>query len=200
MANSEHREERMTEGFDNLQLSKADAELLDKLVDVGFELDQLEFLTSEDEQRAKSILAILGLLESYPVDDASDTLIDATLVRIDQYESQRAARMQVVVPELETTKRGFRLRMPDFIGVAAAVLQRATALPRSPTRWFFGTLVRLGDAVGFLCWLLPSLCPTKGRQECMDTSHADGANQNRMRSALERKDQLLCAEGQQLKC
>ncbi|MDP7006008.1 MAG: hypothetical protein QF718_07350 [Phycisphaerales bacterium] len=112
----------MNQGFNHLQLSEADAEMLDKLVDVGFELSQLEYLTNEDEQRARSILAKLGLLEAYPVEDASDTLIDATLARIDQYESKRAARMQVVVPELETTKRGFRLRMPDLIGTAAAIL------------------------------------------------------------------------------
>ena len=62
-----------------------------------------------------SILAMLGLLEAYPVEDASDTLIDATLARIDQYESQRAARMHISTAEIETTSRGFRIRMPDLM-------------------------------------------------------------------------------------
>ncbi|HIA72418.1 MAG TPA: hypothetical protein EYO01_06965 [Phycisphaerales bacterium] len=112
----------MSNGFDHLKLCKADAEMLDRLVDVGFELDQLEYLTPEDKQRATSILKMFGFLDAYPVEDASDSLIDATLVRIDQYESQRTARMQIHTPELETTKRGFRIRMPDLITVAAMIL------------------------------------------------------------------------------
>jgi hypothetical protein len=112
----------MSNGFDHLKLSKADAEMLDQLVDVGFELDQLEYISPEDTQRANSILKLLGLLEAYPVEDASDTLIDATIVRIDQYEAKRSARMQIHTPELETTSRGFRIRMPDLISVAAMIL------------------------------------------------------------------------------
>ena len=112
----------MTESFDHLTLCKADAELLDQLVDVGFEIDQLEDLSTEDGHRARRILALLSILEAYPVEDASDTLVDATLARIDQYEQQRTARMQVVTPELETTKRGFRIRMPDLISIASVVL------------------------------------------------------------------------------
>ena len=43
----------MTESFDHLKLCKADAEMLDQLVDVGFEIDQLEYLSPEEEQRAR---------------------------------------------------------------------------------------------------------------------------------------------------
>ena len=112
----------MTDGFEHLKLSKADAEMLDRLVDVGFEIDELEYLTPEGKQRAQSILATLGILNAYPVEDASDTLIHATLARIDQYETKRTARLQIHSPELETTKRGFRIRMPDLMSVAAMVL------------------------------------------------------------------------------
>jgi hypothetical protein len=112
----------MTSGFDHLKLTKADAEMLDQLVDVGFEIDQLAYLTPEDEKRAKAILHMLGFLDAYPVEDASDTLIHATLARIDQYEEKHSVRMQIHTPQLETTKRGFRIRMPDLIGVAAMVL------------------------------------------------------------------------------
>jgi hypothetical protein len=112
----------MTSGFDHLKLTKEDAAMLDQLVDVGFDMEELEYLTPEDEARAKAILHMLGFLDAYPVEDASDTLIDATLARIDQYEAKRAARLQIHTPELETTKRGFRIRMPDLISVAAMIL------------------------------------------------------------------------------
>jgi hypothetical protein len=112
----------MTESFDHLKLSKADAEMLDQLVDVGFEIDQLEYLSPEDQQRARSILAMLGLLDAYPVEDASEALVDATLARVNQYESQRAARMHISTAEIDTTSRGFRIRMPDLMSVAAMVL------------------------------------------------------------------------------
>ncbi len=112
----------MTSRFDHLKLTKEDASMLDQLVDVGFDMEQLEYLTPEDEQRAKSILNMLGFLNAYPVEDASDTLVDATLARIDQYEAKRATRLQIHTPELETTKRGFRIRMPDLISVAAMIL------------------------------------------------------------------------------
>ena len=111
-----------TPSFDHLKLSKADAEMLDRLVDVGFEIDQLEYLSSEEQQRARSILAMLRLLEAYPVEDASETLIDATLVRIDQYESQRETRMHISTAEIEPSSKGFRIRMPDFVSVACMVL------------------------------------------------------------------------------
>ena len=112
----------MSNSFDHLKLCKADADMLDQLVDVGFEVDQLEYLTPEDKQRANSILKMLNFLDAYPVEDASDTLIDVTLARINQYEAKRAARMQIHTPELETTRRGFKLRMPDLITVAAMIL------------------------------------------------------------------------------
>ena len=112
----------MTDSFDHLKLCKEDADILDQLVEVGFEINQLEGLTHEQEQRARNILVTLGFLQAYPVEDASDALVDATLARIDQYESHREARLQVVTPELETAGSGFRIRMPDFVSIAAMVL------------------------------------------------------------------------------
>ena len=112
----------MTQSFDHLKLCKADAEMLNRLVDVGFELDQLEYLTSEDKQRARSILSLLGFLDAYPVEDASDTLVDATLARIDQYESQRSSRMHIATAQIEPSAKGFRIRMPDLMTVAAMIL------------------------------------------------------------------------------
>jgi len=109
-------------GVEHLNLCKADAEMLDQLVDVGFEMSQLENLSPEETQRAKSILATLGLIDAYPVEDASETLVDATLARIDQYESQRHARMHISTAEVEPSSSGFKIRMPDLVSVAAVIL------------------------------------------------------------------------------
>ena len=50
----------MTQNFDHLKLCKADAEMLDQLVNVGFELDQLEYLTPEDQTTSPN--SILNML------------------------------------------------------------------------------------------------------------------------------------------
>lgn len=108
--------------FDHVNLSEEDAAMLDRLVDVGFDLDQLEYLSTEEEQRATRILNQLGLLQAYPVEDASDTLLDATLARIDQYEQQRASRLHISTAEIKPTSRGFSFPKLDLIATAAAVL------------------------------------------------------------------------------
>ena len=112
----------MKHSFDHLNLCQADADLLDRLVDVGFELDKLDGLSTDETTRANRILSMVGLLDGYPVEDASDTLIDATLAQIDQYEANQTQRMRIETAEIETTSSGFRIRMPDFISVAAMVL------------------------------------------------------------------------------
>ena len=112
----------MNFSFDHLNLCQADADLLDRLVDVGFELDKLDGLSADETARATRMLSMLGLLGAYPVEDASDTLIDATLAQIDQYDSDQSQRMRIETAEIETTSSGFRIRMPDFISVAAMVL------------------------------------------------------------------------------
>ncbi len=112
----------MSNRLEDLKLCEADAEMLDRLLSVGFELNELKDLTPKDEQRARFILDMLGLLEAYPVEDASDTLIDATLARIQQHESQRSARMHISTTDVKATGRGFKIRMPDFMTVAAMIL------------------------------------------------------------------------------
>ena len=112
----------MNFSFDHLNLCQADADLLDRLVDVGFELDKLDALSADETARANRLLSMLGLLDGYPVEDASDTLIDATLAQIDQYDSNKSQQMRIETAEIETTSSGFRIRMPDFISVAAMVL------------------------------------------------------------------------------
>ncbi len=118
----------MTNHGDHLNLCKADAEMLDRLVDAGFEIDLLEGLTEEEQQRATNILNLFGLLERYRVEDADDTLIDVTLARIDQYESQQRARMHIQTSEVHATSSGFAFRMPDLISIACMILIAASVV------------------------------------------------------------------------
>ncbi|HJN71904.1 MAG TPA: hypothetical protein QF528_04850 [Phycisphaerales bacterium] len=112
----------MSNQGDHFNLCKADADMLDRLVDVGFEIDQLEDLTKEEQLRASNILKMFGLLKQYPVEDASDTLIDVTLARIDQYESKHRASMHIQTVDVQATSSGFAFRMPDLISIACMVL------------------------------------------------------------------------------
>ncbi|MDP7009116.1 MAG: hypothetical protein QGI78_06050 [Phycisphaerales bacterium] len=118
----------MTDQSDHLNLCKADAEMLDRLVDVGFEIDQLEGLSEEEQLRATNILNMFGLLDQYPVEDVDDTLIDVTLARIDQYEQRKRERMHIHTADVSATSRGFAFRMPDFISIACMVLIAASVV------------------------------------------------------------------------
>ena len=111
----------MTE-FEHLGLSEEDALMVDRLSDAGFDLEALGELTDEEQQRATSVLQTLGLLNAYPVEDASDTLIDATLARINQYDAKQAERMSITTNDIEPLTGGFRIRIPDFVSVAAVLL------------------------------------------------------------------------------
>lgn len=98
-------------------LSARDGELLDALAACGFDRDGLEAVDPADKSRVDAILHIGGLLEDYPVEDADDALLHATLARITRYEHERAEVMQI-----ESRGGRARFRLPDFITVAAVLL------------------------------------------------------------------------------
>ena len=112
----------MNHDFDNIKLCQADAELFDRLVEVNFELNKLKSLSPDQTIRASRILSLLNVLNTYPTDDASSILIDATLAKIHQYEADQTQRMRIETSEIKIKGDGFRVRMPDFISVAAMVL------------------------------------------------------------------------------
>ncbi len=97
-------------------LSARDAALLDALASCGFDPEGLEAVDPADEARVDAILNIGALLGDYPVEDADEALLHATLARIERYEDERAAAMQI-----ESRGRP-RFRLPDFITVAAVLL------------------------------------------------------------------------------
>ena len=116
----------MTDQDAHRNLCKADGDMLDRLVDVGFDIDQLDDLSEEEQGRATILLNLFGLLENYPVEEADDTLIDVTLARIDQYENKQLSRMHIQTADMQATSSGFSFRMPDLISVAAMILIAAS--------------------------------------------------------------------------
>lgn len=102
------------------KLNEDDQRLLDALVESGFDPQVLESLSAEERNRVGAILNLFELLEDYPVEDADDSLVHATLARIDQYELRAAAQSSQDSALQSASRRGFRL--PDLVSVAAVLL------------------------------------------------------------------------------
>ena len=105
-------------------LSKDDARVLDELLEHGgLESDRIESLSDDDRLRARKIEGLLSLLDAYPVEDASDDLVHATLARINRAEDERASRMNIQTQaEMGGQLTGKRWRFPDLFATAAMVL------------------------------------------------------------------------------
>ncbi len=107
------------------ELSPQDAALVDALVDSGFHAGAIEGLGQDERRRVQAIASLFELLDDYPVEDADDTLVHATLARIDRHQEDRAARMSFESAR-EAPRR--RIRLPDFISVAAVILIGASVV------------------------------------------------------------------------
>ncbi len=110
--------------FREPHLCADDERLLDALAEAGFDRNILSNVSGDDDRRLGAICRTMGLLRDYPVEDASDTLVHATLARIDQHEEAHAARMSFDNHQnrFNSGRSGFRIRIPDFITVAAVLL------------------------------------------------------------------------------
>jgi len=95
--------------------------VLDFMVEAGFDRKAAEALPPADRARAERLGGLLDLMRDYPVDDAEDALVHATILRIDRYEDERAARLSFDTRR-EESARSPRIRLPDFISVAAVLL------------------------------------------------------------------------------
>ncbi len=102
------------------KLNADDERLLDALVESGFDPEVLESLSAEDRRRVGAILNLFELIEDYPVEDVDDSLVDATLARIDQYETRASALASQETTLQSASRRAFRL--PDLVSVAAVLL------------------------------------------------------------------------------
>ena len=110
-------------------LSADDRRLLDALVEHGFDASALEPSSGVDKLRVQKLAALFQLLHDYPVEDADDTLLDATMARISRHDASREDRMkldpQTAAAAIESTnarKRFLRVPLPDFITIAAVLL------------------------------------------------------------------------------
>ena len=95
-------------------LKPASQDAVDRLLEDGFNPSH-----EVSEPHDVALREVLGLLDSYPVEESSDALIDATLARIDRHEATHDAQMNF---EENDTRRVFsRWRRPDIIATAAAL-------------------------------------------------------------------------------
>ncbi len=104
-------------------LGPVDQRLVDLLVDSGFERRAVRALPASQQDQAERILRLFELLDDYPVEDGDDTLVHATLARIDRHEDQLSARMAFgSAADSQEQGRRRRIRLPDFISIAAVIL------------------------------------------------------------------------------
>jgi hypothetical protein len=129
------------------QLSPEDAQLVDRLLgridDAAVAPDaplseMIDALPDAERPRARALCELLGQLDRYPVGQEvgervgagtheagaaasleDDALIDATLARIDRLDRDFAS---LPLTEMRERHRSFRFRVPDVVGLAAAIL------------------------------------------------------------------------------
>ena len=65
----------------HFELTPNDQRILDDLIEASFDIEAMEPLSDAERQRAVALCALFGLRNDYPVEDADDTLLHATLAR-----------------------------------------------------------------------------------------------------------------------
>lgn len=125
----------MTTNQPSPELSPADQRIVDAFIEAGFNAEVIESPSPDDRRRTAALTSLFELLEDYPVEDGDSTLVHATLARIDRHEHNRAARMSFNNAAMEADGRPRRrLRLPDFISVAAVILIGASVIWPVSTR------------------------------------------------------------------
>ena len=106
------------------RLTTEDARVLDELIENGgLDPEAVERLEGADRERGRRIIALFSLLDAYPVEDASDELVDATLARINRADDARSERMNFQARQgLNQQLSGRRWRFPDLFATAAMLL------------------------------------------------------------------------------
>lgn len=98
------------------QLSENDMRVLDFIAEHGFDASKVSDLPEADRPRALALIAQMQVLDQYPAESADDSLVNATLARIDRWEAANDSVMQFPGQRI----RNFRLS--DFISIAALIL------------------------------------------------------------------------------
>ncbi|MFO0963434.1 MAG: hypothetical protein U0625_11100 [Phycisphaerales bacterium] len=97
-------------------ISAEDARILDLLAEEGFDPARARSVQDADRARARALNAVLARLEQYPVAPPHESIVDATLARIDAFEADRTEAMRV------GSGRRPRVRLSDIVSVAAILL------------------------------------------------------------------------------
>jgi len=97
------------------RLCDADLRVLDFIAEHGFDASKVNLLPEEDRPRAMALIRQMGVLDAYPDDHSDDTLVDATLARIDRFESTLAESRRI------GSGRQGAFRLADFVGIAAVL-------------------------------------------------------------------------------
>lgn len=138
-----HNATSSSSGNDRCTLSPADAAMLDRLVDAGFDLSRLaassasgsSSLSADDMARAQRLLAQCAMLDAYPTTavsamtrDDTETLIAATMARIARADDERAARMRLDSQPSDAASRRRSFRWSDLIAVACIAILATTVI------------------------------------------------------------------------
>jgi len=103
-------------------LTEADANMLDRLVEAGFDPSKITGLDAADQARLDRLVSLMGLLDAYPAEELSNedrsTLVNATLARIDRAEGEQVDRMRLQPGAGSTSRMG----VPELIAVAAIII------------------------------------------------------------------------------
>lgn len=79
-------------------MTEADAALFDRLVEAGFDVSAVDGIDADQRVRLERMADMLGVLDAYPaqpLDDADrQTLVNATLARIERHDAEQADRMR----------------------------------------------------------------------------------------------------------
>ena len=102
------------------QLSADDQAMLDAFIEAGYKRDNVETEDANDAKRLDAVASVFSLLEDYPVEDAHESLISATIARIHRVEEGSAIAGQIGLNEPEEGRS--RWRIPDFVSIAAIIL------------------------------------------------------------------------------
>lgn len=124
----------MTHEEDFGELSPQDSRLLDALVEAGFDRGAVPVQTPEERRRLDAIGGLFELLDDYPVADVDEALVPATIARINRQEREAAGRLVFDAARVETVRRvSRRIRVPDFISIAAVILIAASIVVPTAT-------------------------------------------------------------------
>ncbi|MDZ4831405.1 MAG: hypothetical protein SGJ09_14560 [Phycisphaerae bacterium] len=138
-----HNDSPSGPGSERLTLSPADAAMLDRLVEAGFDLSRLDgssdsfatSLSTDDMARAQRLLAQFAILDAYPTtavsamtSDDTETLIAVTMARIARADDERAARMRLDPQPVDAASRKRSFRSSDLIAVACVAILATTVI------------------------------------------------------------------------